>query len=949
MKNALATQECRYCHQWPTAVDDSYCGFCGRLLLLLEVAPDAVVLISGLVQQKEVVLRNLGTQAMAVSIVPRTGPLFSAVTFEPSGIVEIHPQQDLRLRVTLDGEGIPPDLRERVIEYVCLVNDDVRKQRPLKVTVRSGPRPQVLVPFLDFGNVTQGRTVERPLEVLNGGGIPLRVTGVRAEGSRSLRVGGDFAERRIDPGSRLTIPVLWESRAGEEPSEAEAEAGIRVEFGNFIGSLFIPARARSYRYLVEVKPPSVRFLQGLAKREYSAAVRLENNGTSDIEIIGIETDQPWLGVISPATTFTLLCAQTSERRAESPTTFERSCELKVTCRPAELPPGKHTGTVTVRVHQQDPLVVPVEIEVVKPRPYHDYIGIDFGTTNSVVAVLGQKQRAIELVKDEGSHLIPSVLVFDDPYNYKIGQAAKKESGAAPDRTVRSIKRVMGYENDRRYFDRPYSAGELASLIIRKLVQLAEQKLHEAAGEHYEVRKAIITVPANFFDLQIREVLDACAAAGLDTEHEIVENAARSTKEAIGESVNAGIILDEPSAAVLYYIDHLRRTRDSSDVAKAIDRPEGLRLLVFDYGGGTLDVSVASVTRIKEGGTGLRILANMGDNTIGGDTIDLILMKELLNRCRKEIRDFAFDTSLITSNHRDLELRCDREGCSPDVWRELLRVRGDWKDLAESTKIELAQEKRVDIDIHPHLIVRVHNGRVETAPRNVRIGQFPQSAFENALQPILAKCASLIEASLSLSGLKPEDIDYVLHTGRQSLLPAIRNRVREVFAHLGDDRDLLHEEHLKICVAKGAALYGAMRNALVGKDARIHFLSEGRRLPHSYGVETFISPLEPEFDEVIPRGASYPVESSKRYPADMVPPGGHLNIKFYQNTGAGKTIVGNPQISLIGQISINANDDGKPGCDVSFVVGANRTLDVFADGKPVMIERARLHEEEGWMG
>jgi len=948
---AAAGTECRYCRQWEVGSDDDFCSFCGRSTLPLEIAPESLILISTLAAAKELVLRNESARQMRVSITQRDGALFPAVTFEPSGIVEIPAQGEARVRVTVDAAQLPPALRERTIQYVCVVNDDAAKQRTLSVTVRSGPRPSVLQPVLDFGNVAAGTAVERQLVLANTGGIPLRIRQVRGEGSRSLSVAGDFAGQIVAPSGKVTIPVVWRSGAEEPPAEGGGAFGVRIEFDNYPEMVVVPARARTFRYLLEVKPAAIRIQQAVTKRVYPAALRIENNGTTDIEITAVEADQPWISVISRASSFTLLCAASSAERPKDPTTFARSADLKVVCNAKGLAAGKHRGMVTIRPHGQEPLTVAVEIEIVQPKTYGDYIGIDFGTTNSVVAVWNQNRHAIELVQDEssGKHLIPSVLVFDDAETYKIGQAARNEASLAPDRTVRSIKRVMGYETGRKFFDRSFSAGQIAALIIARLVQLAEQKISDDSGRIYDIRKAIITVPANFYDLQIRDVLEACEWAGLDTEDGNVQRAAKATAELIGEAINAGIILDEPSAAVLYYIDHLRRTRSKSDIAQVIEREKGLTLLVFDYGGGTLDVSVASVTRVKGGGTGLRILANMGDNAIGGDTIDLILMKELLRRCKERVSNVDFDTTLVTCDFKDLEARADREGWSPDVWRELLRIRADWKDLAEAAKIRIAERKQTTIEILPKLIVRVAGDALVTAPKGVKLEPLQADKIDDLLQPVLAKCADLITASLALAGIDGDDVDYILHTGRQSLLPQIRKQVRRIFPKLGDDRDLLEEEHLKVCVAKGAALYGSMRNALVRPDARIHFLSEGRRLPHSYGVETFIDPLEPELDEVIPRGSSYPIEKTKEYPPEMIPPSGQLTLKFYQNTGASKKIHGNPHITLLGQISIDTMDDGQPGCIVSFVIGANRTLNVFADGKPVTIERACLHEDESWMG
>jgi molecular chaperone DnaK (HSP70) len=949
MNSPLALVTCRQCGQWPISDDDAYCGACGRLLLPLEIVPDSLVLISAIAPAKELTLRNVGPRPLSVSMAPRGGAPLPGIVFDPGTSLQVPSNESVTVRIGIDAQNLPIGFH-RVADYVCTVDGDSRKQRTFQLDVRSGPSPRLSPRELDFEDVEEGKAVERTILLTNEGSVPLRIASIRAVGSSRLRLLGEHGGRLVRQGETLPIAAVWQSTGSLPLTGAEEADCVRFEFVNHPDVLLVPATARMYRYRLDLAPPVWRTRHALAKREYTQSFRLENHGTTDVEITSIESDQPWIHVVARAATFTLLSPASAAPVSISPTTFARGFDFRAVCRPTDLGEGKHQGNVIVRPHGQEPLLLPVELTVVEPKEYHDYIGIDFGTTNSVVAVLSSRTPgAIELVKDElsGKELIPSVLVFDDAETYKIGQWARNEADTAPDRTVRSIKRVMGFERDRTFFDRSYSAGELASLIIRKLVQLAEEKLHADSpnGTQWDIRKAIITVPANFHDLQIRDVLRACARAGLETEDEQVRKAEELKRSAVGETVNEGIILDEPAAAVLYYIDYLRRRGGAAAITEAIAREQGLRLLVFDYGGGTLDVAVASVTLVKGGGIGLRILTNLGDNDVGGDHIDVLMMKELLKRCQESAPHFEFDPGLIGCPFKVLERRCDVEGWSGSVWREILRVRAHWKDLAEQAKMRMAERKQVEIEILPDLIVRVRGGAIERAPASARVAPLPEEMISNLLQPVLVKCEQLVRTSLADARTMPEEIDYILHTGRQSLLPHVRRCVRALFPNLSDDRDLLEEEHLKVCVAKGAALYGFMRHRLVSSDARITFLSEGRRLPHSYGVEKFTNPFEPEFDEVIPRGMTYPIERTKSYAAEMIPVSGRLNLKFYQNTGKDTAILRNPEVSLIGQISIDTA--GRSGCDVKFAIGANRTLQVFANEQLVTIEPARLYEEESW--
>jgi molecular chaperone DnaK (HSP70) len=189
---------------------------------------------------------------------------------------------------------------------------------------------------------------------------------------------------------------------------------------------------------------------------------------------------------------------------------------------------------------------------------------------------------------------------------------------------------------------------------------------------------------------------------------------------------------------------------------------------------------------------------------------------------------------------------------------------------------------------------------------------------------------------------------VLHTGRQSLLPAVRGRVRRALPELPPGRDLLEPEHLKVCVAKGAALYGLMRGRLMDPTSGVCFLNEGRRLPHSYGVEKLTGLMRREFDEIIPRGATYPTRAERHYGPEMLR-GSTLALKFYQNRSGRKTMVQNPGISLIGQVTVDLRTGNKPGCDVRFLIDANRKLEVYANEKAVEIIAARIKDEESWVG
>ncbi len=204
---------------------------------------------------------------------------------------------------------------------------------------------------------------------------------------------------------------------------------------------------------------------------------------------------------------------------------------------------------------------------------------------------------------------------------------------------------------------------------------------------------------------------------------------------------------------------------------------------------------------------------------------------------------------------------------------------------------------------------------------------------------------MVPKALDFVGMNSEDIDYVIHTGRSSLMPEIQENIRKLFLHLPEDRIILDKENLKVCVAKGAALYGLVRTG-IPIESQVRLVSEGRRLPHSYGVQV-MKGLSPVFESIIPIGAEYPTEEIKHY--DEVPGQRYLTLRFLQNSGENNNIKGNLDIRTIGSITIDTLEDGEPGCDVHFMIDANRKMEVSADDKPVKIEPARLEEEERWIG
>ncbi len=930
--------------------NDNYCGYCGHQPISIELTPDEIILISQIVTQKRVTFINSSAKKTSIRLVC-VGPTPDFICFEPTGDFIVKGDSQAKIGILLNERRLPSDFMEQDYRFLCIINNDDRKSVDLSVKVKTGPRPVLLTEEIDFQSIKEGTIGRKMLKLENQGAIPLKLKEIRAEGCDHLQVEEDVKfPVKIMGNQTARIPVLWDPDR-HNPATDLNKIGYRLIFENYKDDLFVPAKARVVQMELHADKQEILIDPCLSKQNYTEKIRLTNTGNMDVEISAIEADEDcrdWLQIVQGQKTFTLLSSDSAAH--PGPTVFVEY-GFKVIIRPRELNKGWNRGKISVYTAQQEyVLEIPVRANVILPKDCEDYIGIDFGTTNSVIAIYDSRKDDTHVVQihkspDKKTPLIPSVLVFEGGHdNYKIGWDAQNEAIVSPELAVRSIKRVMGYGNDREFYDKVFSPDDLAGCIIKKLVELAETEYYDMTQTYYNIRHAIVTVPANFFDLQIRGILKACGLAGLDTEEELVRETSRSLRQRIGKNVQVGIILDEPSAAALFYLDIL--LYEKALLGEKFDAQGSANFLVFDYGGGTLDVSVVEVLKLPKGGTGLRVLANKGDNLLGGDSIDLTLMRQLLEECRAEIPEFDGAT-IISCNFNELQNRRRKENWSEDVWKKVLLWRYYWKKAAEDAKVHLSTDAEAFFDTGGELLLpifRIKDGEIRELRGERYSTTISRYMFEGWIEGILSGCERLVRDALDFAGTDADAVDYIIHTGRSSLIPSVRGRVRSIFPHLPESGDILDEEHLKVCVARGAAMYGAQKRAISASG--VHLIAEGRKLPHSYGIAKQKGTRR-IFDEIIPLGSTYPTEETRHYGEEQII-GRILHLTFFQNSGKNQYIRENPDIKRIGEITTSLPQNN-PTCDVRFVIDANRKLDVFANEAPVEIKPERLEEEERWIG
>jgi molecular chaperone DnaK len=370
------------------------------------------------------------------------------------------------------------------------------------------------------------------------------------------------------------------------------------------------------------------------------------------------------------------------------------------------------------------------------------LGIDLGTTNSEVAIL--RNGKVEVLKEDGEALLPSVVGLDGEGRLLVGATARNQWVLAPERTVRSIKRRMGTAETVRLGDRDYTPQEISSFILRKLKQRAETQLG------HSVHKAVITVPAFFNETQREATREAGELAGL----EVVR------------------IINEPTAASLTYDPHP-------------DKME--RLLVYDLGGGTFDVSIVQI----EQGV-VEVLSSHGDTRLGGDDFDQLLLDRVCDDFRGE---------------HGVDLRQ-----SPAAKSRVLRA-------VEQAKIRLSIEAVTQIEEE---FIAEKRG----APLHLR-RELRRDDYEKLIESLLAKTLRCVDESLSDAKLNANQIHKVVLVGGASRTPMVHRLLEEQLGqpvHCEVDPDL--------CVAMGAAIQGGL---IAGIDVGPVLVDI---TPHTLGIRAF---------------------------------------------------------------------------------------------------------------
>ena len=455
------------------------------------------------------------------------------------------------------------------------------------------------------------------------------------------------------------------------------------------------------------------------------------------------------------------------------------------------------------------------------------IGIDLGTTNSCVAVI-EGGEPVVIANAEGMRTTPSVVAFSKTGERMVGQVAKRQAITNPDRTISSIKREMGTTYKVSIDGKDYTPQEISAIILQKLKTDAESYLGGPVTE------AVITVPAYFTDAQRQATKDAGKIAGLDVKR----------------------IINEPTAAALAY---------------GVDKEADQKIMVYDLGGGTFDVSI-----IEMGDGVQEVLATAGNNRLGGDDFD------------QRVMDYICDTFKAESG---IDLRGDRMA--------MQRV----KEAAEKAKIDLSGMTTADINL-PFITADATGPKhFETTLTRAKFNELTHDLVEMTMGPV--------RQALSDSGLSASQINKVLMVGGSSRIPAVQEAVKNFIG-----KDPFKGINPDECVAVGAAIQGGV----LGGDVKGLLLLDVT--PLSLGIETMGNVCT----KVIDRNTTIPTKKSQVFSTAA---DGQTSVEVHVLQGEREFARDNKTLGVFHLDGIAPAPRGIPQIEVTFDIDANGIVNVSA--------------------
>ncbi|MDI9461129.1 MAG: molecular chaperone DnaK [Saccharofermentanales bacterium] len=458
------------------------------------------------------------------------------------------------------------------------------------------------------------------------------------------------------------------------------------------------------------------------------------------------------------------------------------------------------------------------------------IGIDLGTTNSVVAVLEGGDQVV-IPNAEGNRTTPSIVAFTKEGERLVGQVAKRQAITNPDRTIQSVKREMGTSWKTTIDGTTYTPPEISAMVLQKLKTDAEAYLGE------KVTQAVITVPAYFSDAQRQATKDAGRIAGLDVLR----------------------IINEPTAAALAY---------------GLDKESEQKIMVFDLGGGTFDVSLLEI------GDGVfEVLATSGNNRLGGDDFDTKIVDWMVAEMKKD---------------QGIDLSVDKMA--------MQRLR----EAAEKAKVELSSVTSTNINL-PYITAD------QSGPKHLEL-TLSRAKFEDMTSDLVEATMNPVRNAMNDAGLKPADIHKILLVGGSSRIPAVQNAVKDYF-----NQEPFKGINPDECVAIGAAIQAGVLSGDIKGMVLLDIT------PLSLGIET----LGGVMTRIIDRNTTIPTRKSQIFSTAA---DGQTSVEVHVLQGEREFAQHNKTLGRFNLDGIAPAPRGIPQIEVTFDIDANGIVNVSAVDK-----------------
>ncbi len=904
---------CRHCGAWHIRPDDVYCARCGKTAIGFDFLDGTqFVPVPDKDEQIDVRVKVRNTGQACADLLIRTQPLSALAGFEGLPLeLRIQPGEEDELRFHARFKQPPVSGRHEI--GVSSKVPNVSK-RICFYSVSAADLQMKFADTRDEITIVRDEKLESAIELFNGGGCSVKVTweelppwlNVAAPDAVVYPFSSVFAPCTIDPdkadddtfmGTVRATLAKWENTAFTVYGDKSIETPVFVRV-NGPNPLILWERGDK---LVEIGDEINlgRLVPWERRRE---RFLLRNAGGIELPVTALYSrfahDDP------------ALIASFDYAVGPIPAGEERGFHL---CIDASLhregPPRPHPIMLDFGPSGQKE--IRVVFEVARMRPYGGILAIDFGTSYSCIAKCGSVTSPAEVIRPPSqmaevgtggrpAPYVPSVLYFFSPEDYLFGHEAKEFwARADPGNSVANIKRALTGKG-RVIRERQFSPDELVRIMMRELVTAASRDLDRLPTE------LIATVPVSFSEQQ-RSVI----RRALLEDHCFFGN----------RSVT---VIDEPTAAAMhYYFTHMDEFRGASN-----GKPK--RLLVFDFGGGTLDVSVLTLTE-----EGLDILARRGDPQLGGIDLDRTVAIEMAERILS--RYPAFELQAIALGRHEFEARFGNR-------TEMLRMRITFAEKSEKTKIALSRGGAEGYEIPAAELLDI-NGiflSLEGGAKDFK-DTFTQEDFVKIISDRIERSLNVLDNALKAASLSRNDIDLVLLTGQVCKTECLRKRVKEYFkgtrARFPD-----HEKDkfdVKSCVAMGAARFA---QALRGGSLR------GRHVAAGVGRYGYFVWEKHELRFITVLSENHEFGEEGKTPVQLcLNSEGESRCEIFQNFGDGDVMreTNDPDFYRVGVVRVVRRDLANKEAELYIGLDENGNLTARMEGTRLPVEFVPAESDEVW--